>query len=71
MTIDNRALTTEQKALIRRLAVQRVLDGESPKEVTESYGLGEKTIFKWLKAAKEQGLDALAPKPRPGRGRKL
>lgn len=48
-----------------------MFDGELPKGVTESYGLGEKTIFKWLKAARDDGLDALAPKPIPGRGCKL
>ncbi|NIR49656.1 IS630 family transposase [candidate division KSB1 bacterium] len=71
MENDARKLTTDQQALLRRIAVQRVWDGESPKQVTESYGLGDKTIFKWLKTANEKGLDALAPKPRPGRGRKL
>ena len=56
---------------MRRLAVQRVLNGESPKVVSESYGLGKKTIFVWLKVAREKGLDALAPKPRPGRKKAL
>ena len=46
MKYDAKKLATSEKALLRRLAVQRVLDGESPKAVTESYGLGEKTIFK-------------------------
>lgn len=68
MKNDARNLSTEQKALLRRLAVQRVFDGESPKDVTLSYGLGDKTIFKWLKIAKEKGISALAPKPKPGRG---
>ena len=35
MKNDARNLSTEQKALLRRLAVQRVLDGESPKDVTQ------------------------------------
>jgi len=38
-------------------------------EVTRCYGLGAKTIFKWLHIAREQGLDALAPIPRSGRNR--
>jgi transposase len=71
MKFDARKLPTDEKALLRRLAVQRVLDGELPGVVTRSYGLGDKTIYKWLKIAKEQGIDALAPKPRPGRGRAL
>jgi len=56
---------------LRRLAAQRVLNGESPKDVTRSYGLGDKTIFKWVKIAREKGLNALAPKPRGGRGKVL
>lgn len=71
MNNDARKLSTQEQALLRRLAVQRVLNGESPKAVTECYGLGKKTIFVWLKTAREKGLDALAPKPRPGRGRAL
>ena len=71
MKNDARKLSTSEQALLRRLAAQRVLDGESPQKVTQSYGLGAKTIFKWIKIAKEKGLDALAPKPRPGRGRAL
>ena len=71
MKKDARQYTTSEQALLRRLAVQRVLDGEKPGVVTQSYGLGEKTIFKWLKIVKEKGLDALSPKPRPGRSRTL
>ena len=71
MKYDARKLSTNEQALLRRLAAQRVLEGESPKDVTRSYGLGEKTIFKWVKIAKEKGLNALAPKPRPGRGSAL
>ena len=71
MKYDARKLSTDEQALLRRLAAQRVLDGESPAAVTRSYGLGDKTIFKWVKLAKGKGLNALAPKPRPGRGRTL
>ena len=71
MKYDARQLSTEEQSLLRRLAVQRVLDGEPAAVVTRSYGLGDKTIYKWLKTAKEKGLEALAPKPRPGRGRAL
>lgn len=71
MKYDARKLSTDEKALLRRIAVQRVLDGESAAEITRCYGLGNKTIFKWLRTAKEQGLDALAPIPRTGRKRAL
>ena len=71
MKNDARQLSTTEQALLRRLAVQRVFDGEKPAAVTLSYRLGEKTIFKWLKIAREKGIDDLAPKPRSGRNRTL
>lgn len=71
MKYDARKITTEEQHLIRKLAVQRVLAGESAAEVTRSFGLGGKTIFTWLKVAREKGLEALAPKARTGRNRML
>lgn len=71
MKYDARKLSTDEQTLLRRLAVQRVLNGESAAVVTRDYGLGEKTIFKWLRVAKEKGLDALAPIPRTGRNKAL
>lgn len=71
MKNDARKLSTEEQHLVRRLAVQRVQDGESAAEVTRSFGLGKKTIFTWLRIVREQGLQALAPKARTGRSRKL
>jgi len=71
MKFDARKLSTEEQALIRRLAVQRVLDGERPCDVTEAYGLSEKIIFRWIKKAKKDGLDSLAPLSRSGRSRTL
>ncbi len=71
MKYDARKITTEEQHLIRKLAVQRVLNGESAAEVTRNFGLGEKSIFRWLKIAREKGLDALAPKARTGRNRML
>ncbi|WP_435808066.1 helix-turn-helix domain-containing protein, partial [Zhongshania aliphaticivorans] len=49
MEIDARKLSTEEQHLLRRLAVQRVFDGESAAEVTRSFGLGARTIYPWLK----------------------
>jgi len=71
MKYDARKITTEEQHLIRKLSVQRVFDGESAAEVTRSFGLGGKTIFAWLRVAREKGIDALAPKARSGRNRKL
>jgi len=71
MKFDARKLSTEEQALIRRLAVQRVLDGERPCDITEAYGLSDKIIYRWVRKAKNEGLDSLAPLKRPGRSRKL
>ena len=71
MKNDARKLSTEEQHLIRKLAVQRVFDGESAAEVTRSFGLGKTTIFTWLKVAREQGIEALCPKVRTGRNRTL
>lgn len=71
MKIDGRTLTKEEKAFVRRMAVQRVWDGEKPSAVMDSYGLGRKTIFGWLRKANAEGLDALAPRPHTGRKREL
>jgi transposase len=71
MKNDARSLSTEEKHLLRKIAVQRVLDGEVAAEVARSYGLGDRTIYHWLKIAREQGFDALSPKARTGRNRKL
>ncbi|WHI46726.1 IS630 family transposase [Microbulbifer sp. VAAF005] len=71
MKYDARKLSTEEQHLIRKIAVQRVFDGESAAEVSRSLGLGSRTIFPWLRTAREKGIEALSPKIRPGRGRKL
>jgi len=71
MKIDGRTLSKEKKALVRRMAVQRVWDGEKPIAVMDSYGLARQTVFLWLRKAEEQGLDALALRPHKGRKREL
>lgn len=71
MNYDARKLTTDEQYLVRKLAVQRVFDGETPEEVTRSFKLGKKTIYTWLRIARKSGIEALAPKARSGRNRKL
>lgn len=71
MKIDGRRLSKEDKAFIRRMAVQRVYDGESPSAVMDSYGLSRKAIYPWLRRAKAEGIDALAARPHTGRKRDL
>ncbi len=71
MKYDARKISTEEQHLIRKLAVQRVFDGESVAEVTRYFGLGDRTVFRWLNIAREKGINALAPKARSGRNRFL
>ena len=71
MKNDARKLTTEEQYLIRKIAVQRVFDGETAASVTRCLGLGARTIYAWLKIAREKGIEALGPKERTGRNRKL
>ncbi len=65
MKTDGHKLSIQEKAFIRRISVKRVLDGEMPCNVTASYGLRPKSIFRWLKKAREEGIDSLEPKSKP------
>lgn len=69
--IDGRKRTKDQKHFIRTMATKRYFEGESPKRIAESYGVSVVSVHRWAKAAKESGLDSLAPKSPPGRPRKL
>jgi len=62
MENDARKLSTKEQHLIRKLAVQRVHDNESAADVTRSFGLGARPIFRWLQIAREKGMEALSPK---------
>lgn len=68
---DGRKRSTEEKHLIRRIAVQRYQEGESANRIAKSLGVSAVSVHRWAKAAKEDGLESLAPKPPPGRPRKL
>jgi len=61
MNFDARKIGRRAQENIRRIAVQRVLDGESPTEVTKSLKLGSKTIFVWLRKYQEKGENGLIP----------
>src|SRR5215813_15070020 len=73
MRRDGRKLDHKTLEEIRRMAVQRVWEGEDPGEVVESYGFCRTTIYKWLRAAegKRRGLDALRSRKATGRPPKL
>jgi transposase len=67
MTLDGRTLRHEMSEKIRRLAVQRVSEGETPSVVIKSFGLSRTCIYPWLRAARTQGARALAARKHPGR----
>ena len=69
MRIDGRTLSASET--IRRLAVQRVKDGERPSDVIKSFGLCRTTIYKWLEADRGGGEEALKARKHPGPEPKL
>lgn len=73
MKQDGRKLDHATLEAIRKMAVQRVWEGERASEVIASYGMHRCTIYGWLKAARGRGkgLKALAAKPATGRPRTL
>ena len=71
MRIDGRTLSHEASETIRRLAVQRVKDGERPSDVIKSFGLCRTTIYKWLEADRGGGEEALKARKHPGPEPKL
>jgi transposase len=72
MKRDGRKLDHKTLEEIRRMAVERVWEGEDPSEVIASYGFSRTTIYKWLQAAEGRtGLDALCSRKGTGRPPKL
>src|SRR5437899_4204283 len=67
MRIDGRTLSHETSETIRRMAVQRVKDGEVPSDGIKSYGLCRTTIYKGLGAERRGGAAALTARKHPGR----
>jgi transposase len=67
MRIDGRTLSHEASETIRVLAVERVHEGELPSAVIRSYGMCRTTIYRWLRAAKRGGKQALKARKHPGR----
>lgn len=59
---------TEQR---RQLAVQRVKDGYTQREVAQFLGVNERTVRAWMACYRQHGEAGLATKPRSGRPRKL
>src|SRR5262245_58608772 len=73
MKRDGRSLDHRTLEEIRRMAVERVREGEDPSTVIASYGFCRTTIYRWLRTAngRGRGLRALASRPATGRPRTL
>lgn len=67
MQVDGRTLSHEVSENIRQMAVRRVWEGERPSSVIKSYGLCRTTIYRWLRAARRGGEEALKARRHPGR----
>ena len=67
MKIDGRTLSHETSEKIRRMAVQRVKEGEKPSVVIKSFGLGRTSIYPWIRNERKKGAQALAARKHPGR----
>jgi len=48
-------------------ALLLVLEGQRPGQVNASLGLSRMTLERWIHEVNENGVQALVPKPRPGR----
>jgi transposase len=55
----------------RRLAVTRVLEGRTQREVAQFLSVSPGTVSGWMKAYREHGWKGLAAKHHPGRPRRL
>jgi transposase len=73
MKRDGRMLDHRTLETIRRMAVERVRDGETPSSVIASFGFSRTAIYRWIAAAKKPGLGmkALASTLATGRPRRL
>jgi transposase len=57
--LDNRSLDHKTLEHMRLLAVERVQSGEKPSVVAKSFGIYRTSIYKWLRAHKKRGREAL------------
>jgi transposase len=73
MKRDGRKMDHRTREEIRKMAVERVREGEKPSDVVASYGFHRCVIYRWMKAAngRGKGLKALAARKGTGRPRKL
>jgi transposase len=72
MKRDGRKLDHGTLEEIRRMAVERVREGETASSVMASFGFSRTSIYRWLKSASgSAGLEALAGRTGSGRPRRL
>ena len=64
--IDLRSYPHDALEKIRKDAVLRIENGESPEDVAKGIGINRRTIYRWLEAYHYGGDDALKAKPIPG-----
>ena len=63
---------SEDARFVRRLDVLSVvLDGNPVDKVAIMFSINRSSVFKWLKIAREKGIEALRDQRRPGRPSKL
>ncbi len=69
--IDNRSLDHKVLEHMRMLATDRVLAGERPSVVAKSFGIYRTSIYKWLRARRKRGREALRSTTAKGPAPKL
>jgi transposase len=62
------AVALEQRL---RLAVKRVLDGWTQRDVADFLGVSERAVGRWVAAHRAHGADGLRARPHPGRPPRL
>ena len=68
---DGRKLDHHTLEQLRIRTVSQIQAGASPEVMAKSFGFNRTTVYNWLAAVREGGLDALKAKPIPGRPPKL
>jgi transposase len=73
MKRDGRQLDHKTLEEIRKMAIERVREGETPSKVIASYGMHRSVIYRWMKSAsgRGKGLRALTSRKGTGRPKKL
>lgn len=68
---DGRKLDHKTREAIRKRAVQRILDGESPEVIAKTLGYHRSAVYQWLKRYADAGEAGLAYRKIPGARPKL